>query len=142
MQCILNLPYYRKFCQWQIRHQALTWTNAIVKIMTFLIFMSLYNTQNGLYIGYILGYITLRGNANENFHSYGSDKQNSKILFCTTKQSLPNIFQCTAFKKHSAFLMSQNQENLNIFASTLDRKDDIQQYNNYVNLHPVDVSYE
>ena len=142
MQCILNLPYYRKFCQWQIRHQALTWTNAIVKIMTFLIFMSLYNTQNGLYIGYILGYITLRGNANENFHSYGSDKQNSKILFCTTKQSLPNIFQCTAFKKHSAFLMSQNQENLNIFASTLDRKDDIQQYNNNVNLHPVDVSYE
>ena len=107
-----------------------------------LIFMSLYNTQNGLYIGYILGYITLRGNANENFHSYGSDKQNSKILFCTTKQSLPNIFQCTAFKKHSAFLMSQNQENLNIFASTLDRKDDIQQYNNNVNLHPVDVSYE
>ena len=41
-----------------------------------LIFMSLYNTQNGSCIGYILSYITLRGNANENFHSYGSDKQN------------------------------------------------------------------
>ena len=43
--------------------------------------------------------------------------------------------------------MSQNQENLNfskmfVFASTLDYKEDIQQYNNNVNLHPVDVSYE
>ena len=43
--------------------------------------------------------------------------------------------------------MSQNQENLNfskmfVFASTLDHKEDIQQYNNNVNLHPVDVSYE
>ena len=44
-------------------------------------------------------------------------------------------------------MMSQNQENLNfskmfVFASTLDHKEDIQQYNNNVNLHPVDVSYE
>ena len=43
--------------------------------------------------------------------------------------------------------MSQNQENLNfskmfVFASTLDHKEDIQQYNNNINLHPVDVSYE
>ena len=43
--------------------------------------------------------------------------------------------------------MSQNQENLNfskmfVFASTLDHKEHIQQYNNNVNLHPVDVSYE
>ena len=43
--------------------------------------------------------------------------------------------------------MSQNQENLNfskmfVFASTLDHKEDIQQYSNNVNLHPVDVSYE
>ena len=29
-----------------------------------------------------------------------------------------------------------------VFASTLDHKEDIQQYNNNVNLHPVDVSYE
>ena len=44
-------------------------------------------------------------------------------------------------------MMSRNQENLNfskmfVFASTLDHKEDIQQYNNNVNLHPVDVSYE
>ena len=115
-----------------------------------LIFTLLYNTQNGLYRGLTkkLGYITLRGDANESFYRYGFNKQNSKVLFCTTKQTLPNIFQCTAFKKHSAFLMSQNQENLKFskmfmfLPSTLDRKEDIQQYNDNVNLHPVDVSYE
>ena len=115
-----------------------------------LIFTLLYNTQNGLCRGLTkkLGYITLRGDANESFYRYGFNKQNSKVLFCTTKQTLPNIFQCTAFKKHSAFLMSQNQENLKFskmfmfLPSTLDRKEDIQQYNDNVNLHPVDVSYE
>ena len=115
-----------------------------------LIFTLLYNTQNGLYRGHTkkMGYITLRGDANESFYSYGFDKQNSKVLFCTTKQPLPNIFQCPAFKKHSAFVMSQNQENLNsskmfmFLPSTLDRKEFIQQYNSYVNLHPVHVSYE
>ena len=114
-----------------------------------LIYTPLYNTENGLYRGLTkkLGYITLKSDVNEIFCSYGYDKQNSKVLLCTTKQPLPNIFQCTAFKKHSAFLMSQNQENLNfskmfVFASTLDYKEDIQQYNNNVNLHPVDVSYE
>ena len=44
--------------------------------------------------------------------------------------------------------MSQNQENLKFskmfmfLPSTLDRKEDIQQYNDNVNLHPVDVNYE
>ena len=44
--------------------------------------------------------------------------------------------------------MSQNQENLKFskmfmfLPSTLDRKEEIQQYNDNVNLRPVDVSYE
>ena len=92
--------------------------------------------------------MALRGDLNENFYSYGFDKQNSKVLFCTVRQPLPNIFQCTAFKKHLSFLMSQNQENLKFskmfmfLPSTLDRKEEIQQYNDNVNLRPVDVSYE
>ena len=79
-----------------------------------MIFTPLYNTANGLYRGLTkkLGHITLRGNQNEAFYSYGFDKENSKVLFCTVKQPLPNIFQCTSFKKHSAFLISQSQENL------------------------------
>ena len=94
-----------------------------------------------------LGYITLRGDVNESFDKQ-NDKQNSKVLFCTVRQPLSNIFQCTAFKKHSAYLISQNQENLRFFKmfmflpSALDRKEEIQQYNDNVNLHPIDVSYE
>ena len=82
------------------------------------------------------------------FYSYGFDKQNSKVLFCTVRQPLPNIFQRTAFKKHLSFLMSQNQENLKfskmlmLLPSTLDRKEEIQHCNDNVNLHPIDVSYE
>ena len=94
------------------------------------------------------GYITLRGDQNESFYSYGFDKQNSKLLFCTIKQPLPNFFQCTSFKNHSAFLMSQNQKNLKFSKTfmflplTLDRKEDIQKYNDHVHLHPVDVTYD
>ena len=115
-----------------------------------LVFTRLYNTENRLYRGLTkkLGYITLRGDQNESFYSYGFDKQNSKVLFCTVKQPLPNIFQCTAFKKLLAFLMSQNQETFKyskmfmFLPSTLDRKEEIQQYNDNVHLHPVDLSYD
>ena len=68
--------------------------------------------------------------------------------FCTVEQPLPNIFHCTSFKKHSAFFMSQNQENLKFskmfmfLLSTLDQKEGIQQYNDHVHLHPVYISYD
>ena len=44
--------------------------------------------------------------------------------------------------------MSQNQENLKFskmlifLPATLDRKEGIQQYNDHVHLHPVDISYD
>ena len=65
-----------------------------------LLFVSSYNTETGLYHGLKkkLGYITLRGDVNEQFFSYGCNKENSKVLFCTAKQSIQNIFHCTAFK--------------------------------------------
>ena len=115
-----------------------------------LIYTPLCNTENGLYRGLTkkLGYIILRGDANETFFSYGFDKERSKVLYCVNKQPLPNIFQCSAFKKHVQLLMSQKQENL-VFSkmfmflpSTLDRKEDIQHYSSNVSLHPIDVSYD
>ena len=79
-----------------------------------LIYTPLYSSQNGLYRGLRkkLGYVTLRCDTDETFYSYGLDKERSKTLFCVNKQPLPNIFQCTAFKKHWSFLLDQNQENL------------------------------
>ena len=66
-----------------------------------LIYTPLYSTENGLYRGLTkkLGYITLRVDASETFFSYGFDKEQSTVLYCVNKQPLPNIFQCTAFKK-------------------------------------------
>ena len=99
-----------------------------------LIYTPLYNTENGLYRGLTkkLGYITLGVDASETFFSYGFDKEQSTVLCCVNKQPLPNIFQCTAFKKDVSFLINQNQENLDFskmfmfLPSTLDRKEDIQ----------------
>ena len=115
-----------------------------------LIYAALYNTENRLYRGLTkkLGYITLKDDANETFFSYCFDKQRSTTLYCVNNQPLPNIFQCTVFKNHVQFLMSQNQEKLEFskmfmfLPSTLDRKEDIQQYSSNVNLHSIDVSYE
>ena len=67
-----------------------------------LIYTPLYNTENGFYRGLTkkLGYITFRGDANETFSLYTFEKERSKVLYCGNKQPLPNIFQCTVFKKH------------------------------------------
>ena len=115
-----------------------------------LLFVPLYNTENGLYRGLTkkLAQITWRGDKSEIFYSYGFDKEKSKMLFCVNRQPMPNMFQCTAFKKHTSYLLSENQEKSEFskmfmhLPSTLDQKEDIQQYNDNVHLHPVDVSYE
>ena len=53
-----------------------------------LLFVPLYNKSNGLYQGLTkkLGHLTLIGDLNERFYSYGFDKEKSAILFCTAKQ--------------------------------------------------------
>ena len=115
-----------------------------------LLYVPLYNTETGLFkgLGKRLGYISLRGDKKETFYSYGYDKERSKLLYCTMKQPLPNIFQCTSFKKHKDFLIQEklnesNESSLFLFLpSTLDRKEDILQFKSSVNLHPIDALYD
>ena len=89
----------------------------------------------------------MRGDVNERFFSYGYNKENSKVLFCTFKQPISNIFHCTAFKKHKSYLLDENQKKSNMshlflfLPSTLDRKEDTMQFRKNVHLHPIDVSY-
>ena len=98
-----------------------------------LLFVPSYNTETGLYQGLKkkLGYITLRGDVNERFFSYGYQKEKSKVLYCTVKQPIPNIFHCTVFKKHMDHLLDENQKKSNVsyiflfLPSTLDRKEEI-----------------
>ena len=64
------------------------------------------------------------------------------------KTELPNIFSCTAFKKHISFLIDQNQNQAKFsemflyLPSTLDRKEAFLQWKEHVHLHPVDLSLD
>ena len=64
------------------------------------------------------------------------------------KHPLPNIFYCTAFKKHHGFLLDENQKKADFskmflyLPSTLDRKEDFLQWKEHVHLHPIDASYD
>ena len=64
-----------------------------------------YNKSTGLYGGLTkkLGYITLRGDLNKRFFSYGYQKEKSSLFFSFMKTELPNVFSCTSFKNHSLF---------------------------------------
>ena len=82
----------------------------------------------------------------ETFYSYGFDKEKPKTLYCVNKQPLPNNFQTTVFKKHTLYLMDQrNQEFSQMFMflpSSLDHKEELNQYSNNANIHPIDFSFE
>ena len=115
-----------------------------------LLYVSIYNKATGMYGGLTkkLAHITLRRDVNERFFSYGYSKEKSTLLYCTMKHPLPNIFQCTAFKKHHGFLLDEDQKKADFskmflyLPSTLDRKEDFLQWKEQVHLHPIDVSYD
>ena len=72
-----------------------------------LLLVPLYSTENGYFKGLKkwLRCITIRGDPDEQFYSYGFDKEKSKVLCASMKQPFPKIFQGTAFKKHVPFLI-------------------------------------
>ena len=72
-----------------------------------IIYCPLYNTTTGLFYGITrkLGLITVLGDEQEQFYSYGFSKEKSKLLYCSMKTQLPNIFSCTCFKKHKQLLL-------------------------------------
>ena len=115
-----------------------------------LLYVHIYNKATVLYgcLTKTLTHIALRGDANERFFSYGYSKEKSTLLYCTMKHPLPNIFYCTAFKKHHGFLLDENQKKADFskmflyLLSTLDRKEDFLQWKEHVHLHPIDVSYD
>ena len=115
-----------------------------------IIYCPVYNKSTGLYGGLTkkLGYITLRGDLNERFFSYGYQKEKSSLFYSSMKTELPNVFCCTSFKKHLSFLVDQNQNgeksSLLFFflPSTLDRKEEFLQYKDHVHLHSIDLSID
>ena len=100
-----------------------------------LLYMFVYNKATGLCSGLTkkLARITLRGEVNERFYSYGYSKENSSVLYCTMKHPLPNVFHCTTFKKRHGDLLNENQNKQKLskmylyLPSTLDRKEKFMQ---------------
>ena len=100
-----------------------------------LVYVPIYNKATGLHGGLTKksAHITLRGGSNERFYSYGYSKEKNTELYCTMKQPLPNIFHCTAFKKHHGFILDKNQKKAKFskvflyLPSTLDKKEDFLQ---------------
>ena len=74
------------------------------------VYAPMYNTVTGLYYGLTkkLGLITLRGDPQERFFSYGYSKEKSALLYCSMKAPLPNVFSSTCFQKHKQLLLDQN----------------------------------
>ena len=107
-----------------------------------------YSKSTGLYGGLTkkLGYITLRGDDRKRFYSYGYNKEKSSLLYCSMKTPLPNIFSCTAFKKHLNYLFDQNQAKVKssdmflYLPSTLDREENFLKWKEHVHLHPIDIT--
>ena len=114
------------------------------------IYVPMYNTETGFYYGLSkkLGLITLRGDAQERFFSYGYSKEKSALLYCSMKAPLPNTFSSTCFQKHKELLLDQNElgvKQSDIFfflPATLDRKENFLQWKDNVNLHPIDLSID
>ena len=115
-----------------------------------LLFIPVYNTVTGMHSGLTLKltHITVRGDVNKRFYSYGYSKEKSTLLYCLNKHPLQNIFHCTAFKQHHGFLLDENQKRagfsnmLMFLPSTLDRKEKILRWQDHVHLHPIDVTFE
>ena len=61
-----------------------------------------YDVQTGEFKGLkeTVGYLMLRGDAEEVLFNYGFSGEKSKVLYCIAKERMPSAFVRMAFKKH------------------------------------------
>ena len=106
-----------------------------------------HDTVTGQFLGLdnSLGYMTIRGDCNENFFDYGFSKEKSKVPHSSHKIKIPNSFSTTIFNRHRmqyesvAFSESDFSNFFFFLPSTTDRVEDINQYKGSVNLSPTDI---
>ena len=106
------------------------------------------NLQTGKFLGLRceVAFTVLRGDERELFLSYPFDSEKSSISYSSSKQKIPDGFLSISFKKHYSEIMNERREKEDFstlfyyFPSIADRKQDINQHRNNVNLSPVDCS--
>ena len=91
-------------------------------------------------------FIVLRGDERELLLSYGFDTDKASVLYSSSKQKIPDAFISVSFKKHYSEIMNERREKEDFstlfyyLPSITDRKEDLNQHHNNVNLSPVDCS--
>ena len=84
------------------------------------------------------------GDDRELFLSYGFDTDKASVLYSSSKQKIPDTFISTSFEKHYSEIMNERREKEDFstlfyyLPSITDRKEEINQHRNSVNLLPVD----
>ena len=107
-----------------------------------------YDREQGRLLGIkeCVAYIMLRGYEDECFYTYGFDPKKSSLLYCYSKQLMPNVFKGTASNCHDLLNVVEKKSTLSdIFfylASITDRKEDINQYKDQVALVPITFTLE
>ena len=114
-----------------------------------MLYVLLHNTENRYFRGVKkwLAYIMVRGDSDEIFFLYCHDKERSQIMYSSFKHPIPNIFQDTAFKKHTQILIKEkataDSSKLFFFLPSItDRKKKINKFFNNAHLHSIDCAYE
>ena len=107
------------------------------------IFRPMYDNSNGQFLGVkeSLGYIMIRNEEDETFLSYGYSTEHSAMLYCHSKQTMPNIFRGTAFNTHKLTTYLENKavkSNICFYLPAItDRKEAVNKYKDMVSLVPV-----
>ena len=111
-------------------------------------FVPIYDNTTGQFLGAkeSLGYVMVRNEPEESFLMYGYSAEHSAILFCYSKQPMPNIFRGTAFNSHKlqAYADSSTQMSDVFFylPSITDRKESINRYKDQLSLIPVSCNIQ
>ena len=113
-------------------------TNELTKM-----FVPIYDNTTGQFLGVkeSLGYIMVRNEPEESFLTYGYSAEHSAILFCYSKQPMPNIFRVISFK-----LMQIVAHRCPMYffylPSISNRKESINKYKDQVSLIPVSCNIQ
>ena len=120
----------------------------VCKDNEFKLFICMYDLQTGEFLGSRceVAFIVLRGDERELFLSYGFDTKKFLVLYSSLKQEIPDAFISTSFKKHYSEIMNDRRAKVDFstlfhyLPSIMDRKENINQHCNNVNLSTVDCS--
>ena len=108
-------------------------------------YRSRYDRDTGKFLGLYetVGFLVVRRDPYEMFLSYGYDAEKSKVLYSSFKHKIPSSFSGTLFKQHIKLIESTDMPQVFFFLPSItDRKENLNQHLQNVNLTPLNVDKE